>query len=122
MKTSSPILCCITVVVVALAVVLQLSIAGCTLRCIDALYLSGPEGAFVDEETACLEDQGAAQGFLITSVFTLESNIMATCHACSGSRVHPPLPYREPPEKPPEILPGGVLKAREITTLRSQGG
>lgn len=91
-----------TVVIVLLTAVLQLAIAGCTLRCIDALYLSGPEGAFVDAETACLGDQGAAQGFLITPVFTLDKDVRADCFSCRGGRIHPPQPHREPPEKPPE--------------------
>lgn len=91
-----------TVAVLVLATVFQLSISGCTLRCIDALYLSGPEGVFADEEAACLDKQGASQGFLITPAFAPDKDVPADCLSCGGGSIHPPRRYREPPEKPPE--------------------
>ena len=103
MKKFSPFTCCVNAAFLALVVLYQISIAGCTLRCLDSLYLSGPEGIIiVDEETACLDDQGASKGFLLAPAHTLVRALIVTGRPCYGGSIHLPMPYLEPLLKPPE--------------------
>jgi hypothetical protein len=102
MRKFSPFTCCVNAVFVALVILYQLSIAGCTLRCLDSLYLSGSEGVIVDEETACIEKQGASKGFLLSPALTLVLAPIAAGRPWQGGGIHLPLPYLKPPLKPPE--------------------
>ena len=102
MRKPSSLTCCANAAFLALVVLLQISIAGCTLRCLDSLYLIGPEGVIVDVETACLDDQGASKGFLLAPALTLVLTPIVICRPCYGGNIHLPLPHLEPPLKPPE--------------------
>lgn len=102
MRKFSSFTCCVNAVFFALVVLYQLSIAGCTLRCLDSLYLIGPEGVIVDEETACLDDQGASKSFLLSPALTLVLAPIVIGRPCHGGGIHLPLPYLKPPLKPPE--------------------
>jgi hypothetical protein len=102
MRKFSSVTCCVNAAFVALVVLYQLSIAGCTLRCLDSLYLCGSEGVIVDEETACLEKQRASKSFLLSPALTLVLAPIVVGRPCHSGGIHLPLPYLKPPLRPPE--------------------